>query len=77
MGEPQHNSGEELQSLTDEQIASQLKGSFPPGPRWQGLTYELNRRAAEKQEKLTRRTYWAAVVAVIVGVAGVAASVAF
>ena len=69
--EPLHNSGAELEGRTEEELRAELRGSFPGGNRWQGLTYELNRRSSGRQETMIRWTLYAALAAVVVGIVGV------
>jgi hypothetical protein len=64
-----HNSGAELASLSDGQLQEQLLQNFPGGRRWQGLTYELQRRAGQKQERLIVWTLVTAVVSIFIGIA--------
>jgi hypothetical protein len=66
-----HNSGKELASRSEEELHAELLQSFPGGKRWDGLTYELNRRASERQQKIARRTLWIAVATLGVAAAGV------
>jgi hypothetical protein len=67
---PLHNSGAELSSRSDAELEQELKGSFPGGKRWEGITYELQRRAGRRQERLILWTLLAAVAAVVVGAIG-------
>jgi hypothetical protein len=73
--DPIHNSGAELEGRPAEELRAELRGSFPGGKRWEGITYELSRRASERQEKMIRWTLYAALAAVLVGLLGIAVSV--
>lgn len=68
---PYHNSGAELASRTDGELKRELAGSFPGGGRWDGLTYELARRGAAKQDRLLKWTFAVSVLGVLASVAGV------
>ena len=72
---PYHNSGAELASRTDAELERELAGSFPGGRRWEGLTYELARRGAAKQDRMLKWTLAVSVLGVVAGIAGVVVTV--
>lgn len=59
------------EAMSDEALHTQMRGSSPMGPDYLGPKYVLDARAAAKQERLTRRTYYAALAALVVSVIGV------
>jgi hypothetical protein len=63
-----HNSGAELESLSEKQIRAELRGSFPGGTRWTGLTYELDQRVAKRRDRLIKTTLGVAVLTLIAAV---------
>lgn len=68
---PIHNSGAELASRTIAELEAELEASFPGGSRWQGITYELQRRSASRQELLIRWTFGVSIASLLIGVVGV------
>jgi hypothetical protein len=64
----QHNSGAELESLSEKQIRDELRGSFPGGNRWAGLTYELEQGVAKRRDRLIKVTLVVAVLTLIAAI---------
>ena len=58
-------------AMTDKQLRAILAESGVESLNWYGAKQVLADRAAERQERLIRRTYWAAVAALIASMIGV------
>ena len=73
--EPRFGSGAFFELRSDEELREIVSEHIPSQPLYQGAKDELARRAGIEQERLTRRTYWAAVAALVVTIIGVIVTV--
>lgn len=68
--EPSRDTAAWWRERTEQELDDALRGG-PIGNRSvDGALAEINRRAGERQERLARRGYWAAVVAAVAAIAG-------
>ncbi len=61
---------------SDEELEDKLRGGPPGNKDVEGALIELNRRAIARQEKWSKRGFWAAAIAAVAAVLGIVVAIA-